>query len=229
MNFPVLTYTMLSDAENCPHKFYRKYVLKDLPYQESTPAMKAGIKLHDAMEARLAKGITLDREYRSAEPICRVLDELAEHKGVSLRVEYKMAMKIDGSPCAWDAQGAWLRTKADMALWTPDGGWLIDWKNGKIREQPFELEVQGLLLSVAHNVWPLQGEYFWMAEKRCGNRYTLEPDKTFMRVGKLYAELMGYFNMVIPDPLNAFPKRQNPLRGWCPVANCEHNKTEKKG
>lgn len=220
MKFPILSFTMLADAENCPHKFYRKHVARDLPYEKPTPALATGRAAHTAMEARIKKGVALDPEWRSAEPYCAILDKLPDT--VRVEAEYKIAMKIDGAPCAWDAGDAWLRTKADLAVWTRDGGWLVDWKTGKVREQPFELEVQGLLMQANHGdttTW--EGEYFWFQEKRGGNRYTLKPADTFQRVGRIYGEMKQCFDF--SDPPYAFPKHQNPLCGWCPVRDCEYN------
>ena len=216
MKFPVLTYTFLSNFENCPHKAYRLYVKKDLPYQQPSPEMAKGIRAHEALEARITKGVALDSDLRSADAYCQAFDMM---EGVNVRAEYKLAMKIDGGSCQWDAQDAWLRGKADVVVWAKAGGWLVDWKTGKVREQPFELEVQGLLMQANHpdtTLW--QGEYFWMQENRPGNRYTLSPAETFQKVGRMYADAKAYFEV------DDWPKQPNPLCGWCGVLDCEHNK-----
>lgn len=219
MNFPVGTYTFYNDAQNCPYKAFRRHVKRDLPYAK-TEAMERGIAVHEAMEDRIGKGKPLPDDMRAAEHIALTLTRLPDT--IPVRVEYRLAIKADASPCAWDARDAWFRGKLDVAV-IGKGAWLIDWKTGKVREDPFELECQGLLLHANHpDCDPIVGEYYWMIEGRPGLRYTLDPMEAYRKVGKLYAEMRGYLEK------GEWPKRKNPLCGFCDVLDCENNRSERK-
>lgn len=210
MKFPVGNYTFYNDAANCPHKAFRKHIRRDLPREEPSPELLWGCKVHDAFEARFKHNTPLPTEMMSAEPLCALLDPMGP------RVEYRLAMEMDGKLCAWDSPRAWFRGKADVVVMNPEGAWLVDWKTGKVREDPFELECQALLQWANHGHTQILGEYYWMKEGKAGLRYTLDPTKAFERVAKLYGEMVGYWQT------GDWPKRKNPLCGWCPVTGCEN-------
>ena len=215
MKLPPLTYTQLRDFENCAHKYFRKYVKKDVKFVR-TAAMDEGTKAHKAIEDMIQKGITLDPHLRCVEPICNVLMALPDY--VNVRVEYFVGMLVDGTACAWDHQNVWLRLKADVATITPMGGWLIDWKTGRKWEDPFELECQAMVCHAHHPEVPVwQGEYFWLKDKELGQRYTLQPMDTFSKVAEMFGRMHAYLAQ------GDWPKTQNKLCGFCDVADCEFN------
>jgi hypothetical protein len=224
MNLPILSYTNVRDFENCPHKFYRKYVVKDVKFVR-TAAMDAGTKDHDALMNRLKKGVALDRHLRGAEPVCEIFDVLPDT--VPYRVEYMMGILVDGSPCAWDALNVWLRLKPDVACWSLMGGWVVDWKTGRVWEDPFELNCQAMVLHAHHPEVPYwKGEYFWTKENRPGTRYDLDPMQTFSRVAESWGKMHAYKQMMGDEKAHhqhAWPKTPNKLCAWCDVKDCEHN------
>ena len=63
MTLPVLNYSFVRDFKNCPHKAFRRYVLKDIKF-ESTSKMDEGRKDHDALANRLKRGMALGLELR---------------------------------------------------------------------------------------------------------------------------------------------------------------------
>jgi hypothetical protein len=224
MTLPVLTYTFLRDFESCPHKAFRRYVSKDVKFT-STEAMERGKKDHEALEHRIGRGEALPRHLRSADPICDIFDALPDT--IPVRVEYFIGMKIDGSPCAWNDSDVWMRGKADVACWSPDGGWLIDWKTGNTWEDPFELNCQAMLCASHHGEVPFwKGEYFWLKEHKVGKRYDLDPMHTFARVVNSWGLMTAYERQGTPG---AWPKVPGKLCNWCDILDCEHNPRKEKG
>jgi hypothetical protein len=226
MKFPVLSYTLVNCFNACPHQAYHRYIAKTIPFQK-TEAMVYGDDVHKAMERRLKEGKvhtgpherTLDKAYK----YCSLLDDIG-NKDYPVRVEYFIGIKIDASPCAWDADGVWFRGKADVGVIVPpfDGrsgqGWLIDWKTGNKREDPFELECQSMLLHAHHpNITSWVGEYFWFKEDYpYGLRHTLDPMRTHQKVGGIYGDMVKCWET------GNWPKRKNPLCPWCSVSSCEN-------
>lgn len=210
----VASYSFYNDFDNCPHKAYRRYIKRDLPYEEKSEAQHKGTRMHVAMENRIGKDMPLPEEWASAEPLAAVFAGMPDTHPV--RVEYKLAMTMDG-PCAYDAQTAWFRGKLDVVVMA-SGGWIVDWKTGKVREDRFELECQALLLKMNHpHLDPIEGQYYWFAEGRPGRRYSLRPDDTFVTLRNKWV-LWKQF-----EERKDFPKRPNPLCAWCPVEDCEYN------
>jgi hypothetical protein len=222
------SYTFYNDFNNCPYKAWRKYIKKDLPYEEKSEAQHKGTRMHVAMENAINKEMPLPEEWKSAQYLVDIFGALPDT--VDVRAEYKLAMTMDG-PCAYDAQAAWFRGKIDlvvMKLGDPGGGagwlersggaWIIDWKTGKVREDKFELECQALLLKINHpNLDPIFGEYYWFANGKPGKRYELTPDATFVTLRNWWVQWKQF------EEKKDFPERPNPLCGWCPVKGCEYN------
>jgi hypothetical protein len=225
MNLPILTYTLLRDFENCPHKAFRKYVKKDIKYK-ATPAMAEGARDHDALMNRLKKGTVLDPHLRIAEPVCAIFDVLPDT--VPYRVEYMIGMLVDGSPCQWDNHNVWLRLKPDVACWSPAGGWIVDWKTGKPWEDPFELNCQAMVLAAHHPEVPFwKGEYFW-TKQGPGQRYDLDPAQTFARAAESWGKMHAYKAAAdalqpLAEADEAWPRTPNKLCHWCDVVDCPHN------
>lgn len=218
MTLPVLNYSFVRDFKNCPHKAYRRYVLKDVEFV-STPKMAEGRQDHNELAARVSRGTELPRWLQHAEPICRTFDSIP--KTARVKVEWFGGIKVDGSPCAWDDKACWFRTKPDVAVITPAGGWLVDWKTGRRWEDPFELETQALLLHAHHpetKIW--QGEYYWLADECVGERYDLSPANAYASMSRDYAAMQLY------QAQDNWPKKPNKLCSWCDVRDCEHAKKQ---
>lgn len=222
MKLPIGSYSFYNQFQNCPHKAYHIYVARSIPYVES-PEMKWGNDVHAAMEKRIGYGVPLPTEMRAAENIAAQFDTYS--KQVPVKVEYQLAMTDKGQPCEWKASNAWFRGKLDCTLFTNeyDAAWMVDWKTGNVREEPFELEAGALLLKVHHpELQIIRGEYFWMETGQNGLRYTFgDHAGTFGKLQRLREEAEGYLSK------GDFPKRKNPLCGWCPVQSCEHWKPRK--
>jgi hypothetical protein len=214
LKLPILNHTILRDFENCPHKCFRRHIKRDIRFVR-TPAMDTGSADHKALENRLKGKAELPGHLRFAEPLCQMLYTLPST--LPLRVEYRIAMRIDGSPCAWDAQGAFVRTLADVAVLCPQEGWLIDWKTGKRWEDPFELELQAMLAHAHHpEIVKWTGQYYWLREQEIGEANELKPMDTFAIVGRIYGEMFAMAQN------GDWPKKKNKLCGWCDVKDCEN-------
>jgi PD-(D/E)XK nuclease superfamily len=212
LKFPVLSYTLLNTWEICPHQCARKYIVKDLPREAPTGAMKEGIDGHEALEKRLRNKTPLPaRHEKHAAP----LDQC------TVTPEQKLGVTAAGRPCDFFDKDVWLRGVLDApVLLRTDAACLIDWKFGKPREHPFELEIGALLLQ-AHRpeITYLVGAYIWLKEGRKGETHVLsDTSRTWAKVQNLADE--------IADAIDAqeFKKTPGPLCGWCPVKDCQHNK-----
>lgn len=223
MTLPIGAYTFYNQFENCPHKAWHIYVLKDIPYVE-TPEMQWGNDVHSAMEHRIKDGTPLPDTMKNAEAVGDMFRQI--YTTLPVFVEYKLAMTAKGMPIDYWSKDAWFRAKLDCCIFDVQRvhAWCIDWKTGNVREDPFELEIAALLLKVNRpNLITIVGEYFWMKTGQNGLRYTLNrPDTTFARLQTLRTEAESY------ERAGEWPKRKNPLCGWCPVTSCENNTSHKR-
>jgi PD-(D/E)XK nuclease superfamily len=220
---PVGTYSFYNQFQNCPHKAQHLYVLRDIPYVESEE-MKWGNQVHKAMERRLRNAVPLPDNMQAAEPLAAQLCGL----GLDIEPELYIGMTATGQHCSSSDDNVWFRGKIDCPVITNQGNaaWIVDWKTGNEREEPFELETSALLLKVMYPALEnIVANYFWLKLGKAGIRYTCnDHSRTFAKLQALRSEAERYEDNA-PFP---WPKRKNPLCGWCPVLSCENNTSHKR-
>lgn len=208
----VYSFTALKTFDNCMYKGYRMYVKRDLPYVESKE-MKRGNEIHTAFEYRLGgKPLPLDMQHW--EPIVSVY---AERKALP---EMKVGVTRAGKPTGFFDADVFMRGKIDATIVRGDKALLADWKSGKSSyEDPFELEVQALMLKARMpQLTKIIGHYVYAAENRVAQNYDLsDVNSTWARVNNKVEAIED--NMASGD----WPKTKNPLCGWCACTDCEFN------
>lgn len=213
----ILTYTILNTYDICPHQMYRRYIRKDLPFVE-TPEMKWGNDVHTAMELRMG-GKPLPDNMRHWEPIASAI---AERKP---KTEQQLAVTPQGTPISYyDKTGIFFRGKNDITLISGTKALLLDFKTGKKREDPTELETNAMLVH-AHNVYLTEfvGAYVWLKEGSIGQMHALTDTRsTWARVNNKAEEIKDR------QASNDWPKTKGPLCGWCNVFDCENNSNPKR-
>ena len=236
MQLPVNSHTNLSDYEVCPKRYYHKHVAKDCPVEEKSADQLAGIAVHEALKKRVRlhepllntdvvfkdSKKTLTVNYAKYEHICDYLVKQPQMK----YTELKLGMTIDGKPCDFFADNVWLRGVADLVLSGPAHvAMLLDWKNGKKREEPTELKRQALLLQCQRpDLTRITGMYYWLQDNEVGQLYDLsDTDNTWRSVQQLRARIAVRFER------NEWPADEGPLCAYCPVskAQCEFKRERK--
>lgn len=213
----VYTFTNLNCYDGiCPHQFYRRYVKKDLKFVE-TPQMKWGNDVHKAFEDRIAGGKPLPDSMRQWE------HHVVPFAGLKAKVEWKLGVVKKGTPADFWATDVFLRGKLDCAVINGNVAFLADWKTGKVREDPFELEVGAMLLRMnMPNISTVFGSYVWLGEDRVGQRHDLSnTEATTQRVAAIVKKIEA--DLVVGE----FEKRPGGLCGWCDVMDCQHNRKQK--
>ncbi len=219
MRLPPANHTLHADFENCPRKAYHVRLAKDLPKSEPSEAMLWGRKVHDALEARINRGTPL--------PPNLPLEDLVQFGNYQARAELKVAIRENGKECEFFDSDVWARGVVDVVLNAkPDLGTVmfLDWKTGKPREEPAELEFHAVLYKAKEpQLEKIVGSYVWLQQKKIGKLHDLsETDKKLEAIRRTHDDIGHRLAM----GEQAFPPRQNPLCGWCPVKQCEFNHTD---
>lgn len=214
MRFPILSHTFLADWDNCSFKAFRKYIAKDLPREPASQAMSWGISVHSAFEARIKHNTPLP-ETMPYEAIAAPL------VAAGAKAELALGIKVDGGPCDFWDKDAFLRGKLDTSILSGEAAAIMDIKTGKLREDKAELATHAVLLK-AHEpkLTKITGFYVWLQEKRVGKPHDVSDTE------KKLAEIRSVANVIKNSmAVGFFPKRQNGLCGWCPVKDCEFNRS----
>lgn len=213
MKLPVASYTFLRDWHNCPYKAYRKYIKKDLPKFVHTRESKWGDEVHTAFEVRLKHGTAFPAGMEKYEIIARPLAE------ADAAAEKMLGITAEGDACDFFAKDVWLRGKIDATVIRQPQAAIFDWKTGKKREDRAELEIHAVLLRAwLPTIQKVTAHFVWLQDNEVGRAFDVsDTEKTMADVRSTMNTVQNC--MEIED----FPKRRNPLCGWCDVLDCEHN------
>jgi hypothetical protein len=206
------TYTNLNGYKNCPHQFYRRYVIKDQKYVE-TPEMKWGNDVHSAFERRVGQGKVLPDNMRQWEHFAAPFDSKPAV------VEQKLGISANGHAVGYWDGSVWFRGKADLAIVKDEVAYINDWKTGKSSyEDPFELATNAVLIHAKHpHLKKIVGSYTWLKENRVSHMYDLSDTRsTWNEICRLMAEIIK------KRETGEFEKKQSGLCGYCSVGDCEH-------
>lgn len=221
MKLPVASHTFLNDWDNCPHKAARKHIIKDLPPFQPTEASAWGDRVHKAFELRLNERQPFPEGMEQMEPIAAPLSN------AGARGELMLGMTETGEPCGFfDKDVVWLRGKIDA---TKTNGATVavifDWKTGKKREEVAELKVHSVLLRAHYpSIQLVVGHYVWIQDMAVGKAHQITAKAMDDKLADIRSTMNAVKNSIATG---FFPKRQNPLCGWCDVLDCEFN--PKKG
>lgn len=208
------TYTLLKTFDNCAHQGQRRYWVKDVPYAE-TDAMKYGNQVHFAAEHRLKSNTAVPEAFHFLEPWCR---SIARHKPI---VEMKLGVTEQHQPCGFFAKDVWGRGKPDITIMNEETAAILDWKTGRVWEDPFQLEVEAFLLKTNFpKLKRITGNFIWLKENKLGEPHDLSDT---IATWKTIRNLVNRIDFLEQNE-KIWPKTQGVLCGWCNVIDCEHRK-----
>lgn len=149
-----LSFSRLSTFESCPAKFDYLYVTKSVKDQDNEFTIY-GTRVHEALESY---GRALASSQSAAEAIGALEgadDDVRRHFGIVERIiglggaayfEHQMALSRDKKPCDWFGADVWIRGIADVLVVRDSTAWCIDWKTGKPKDNPTQLQLFAALV-----------------------------------------------------------------------------------
>lgn len=221
-----ISFSRLSTFEQCGLKFDYLYVRK-LVQDTGSAATEFGTRVHSALEKA---GLALTADAVSAEDAERMLDDMmALEQDVEVRKylplvakiafrpgrkfwEYQMAITQDRQVCGWFAQDVWLRGIADVLVVDGDTAWCVDWKAGKVRLSPTQLQIFALLIFLHFpEVKKVNTSYVWLVHDEVTNTVY---ERRFAE--SMWTALMPRFD-ALQDAvdLGVFRPKTGPLCNWC--------------
>lgn len=120
------SYSSLSLFQQCPRKYYRLRVKKDIP-QEESQAMFYGKEAHKAAENYIREDAAIPPQFSYLEPYLNVLKKLEGEK----LCEYEMGLTKELEPCSFKDKYVWWRGIADLIVNNKSSAYVVDYKTGK--------------------------------------------------------------------------------------------------
>lgn len=204
--------------ETCPLRYYRQRILKDVT-DEGSDASVHGERIHKFLEDRLRENASLPAEAARYEPLCQMVEKLAE--GGQLYVEQELVLNENLEPTGWWDSDAWLRSKLDVLIITADGreAVVMDWKTGKRRADFFQMQMfAAQVMKHFPEVQRVRAILVWLK--------TLEQDTEVYsrdKINEAWAEIMTRIRRIHRSYEQAsWPARPGPLCRYCPArGDCE--------
>ena len=212
------SYSSISLFKQCPHKYYRLRVVKDV-VDPPAEHLNYGLEVHKAAEDYIGKGVPIPEKYIF---IKEHLDKLNLIKGEKL-CEYKMGLNSNLEPCGFFDKDVWWRGVADLLIINGDKAYVIDYKTGKSAKYADTKQLEILSLAVFKHfpeVERVKGALFFVVSKNfIKDSYHAEnQDKMWT---KWFAE---HNRMRFSYENNVWNPRPSGLcRKHCLVLECPHN------
>jgi len=171
------SFSSLEMFEACPKRFYHLRVAKDVKPEDSA-ASEAGTRDHEALEHCIKDGTPLPPHLQKHEQKVRLIRE----SGYEVVAEQELAINKELEPCEWWHPDVLLRVKADVALYTGTRAAVLDWKTGKRRPKPFQLEL-GAMAQWIHfpKIKSTEAAFLWLKED-ASDKYSYTREEDYERI-----------------------------------------------
>jgi hypothetical protein len=212
------SYSSLSLFQQCPRKYYRLRVVKDIvePPQDH---LTYGTAVHEAAENYVCHDKTLDPKYGFLKPTLDALKSLPGEK----HCEYEMGLTKDFTPCGFKDPNVWFRGIADLLIIDGNKAHLIDYKTSKSSQYADRKQLELLALLTFKHFPQIEsikaGLVFVVAESLVKAAYTHDVQEGAW--AKWLPEIQRLEKAIETGVWNPVPNFT--CRKFCPVQDCEHN------
>lgn len=213
------SFSAISDFENCPMAYAAKRFYFSHKDGESEH-LRYGNYVHKAMEDRLLKKTPLPADLAAHERFCAAL----ENAPGDLTAEVEMCLTKDLRPTGWFSKDACGRGKTDVDILQGNQMNIYDWKTGKEKDNPFQLEVFAAFKSIYYpEVEMFVPKFIWL---KTGNVTPKTQVITKAQIPGIWDKINDKLHrMQQAWEYENFPARPSGLCGWCPVAaDCSHRR-----
>lgn len=205
------SYSAIKLYENCPLRYYRQRVLKDVT-DDGGEASRYGERVHEYLEHRLKEAADLPQDISHYEVLCTTVEGLAN--GGELHIEKELVLTEELTPTGWWEPDAWLRSKLDVLVIRGDTAYVMDWKTGKRNPDFFQLKLFAVqVLKHFPEVQHVKTSLVWLKQLQMDTEeYSREQSN------EIWAEIMGKIRRIYNSlEHDTWPARPSGLCRFCPA------------
>lgn len=213
------SYSAINLFKQCPRKYFRLKVLKDIKEDEYVEHLIYGNAVHKAAEEYGRDGTPIPEKYDYIRPY---VDTLIESPGEKL-YEHKMGLTQDLDACGFMAKEVWWRGIADFLAINGKEAVLVDYKTGKSARYADTAQLELLALAIfAHfpDVQIVRAGLLFVVSKEFIELEILRDSQA--KLWKPWLKVTDQLDACFEnDTWNPSPNFT--CRKFCPVLDCEHN------
>lgn len=211
-----MSYSRLSTFEQCPAKFDYLYVTK-LVRDAGSEASEYGNRVHEVLEKYGKDELDLDSLGLEGKQTLQrwgpVVDSIKNKSGEKY-YEFNMAVDENNRPVDWFSSDVFIRSIADVLV--VDGGvaYCLDYKTGKVRENPTQLQLfAAMVFWHFPEVETVKTSFIWL-------KFDEVTNASYQRkyLSALWDGLKPRFDRVQETiDLGVFDTKPSGLCPWCPA------------
>jgi hypothetical protein len=212
------SYSKLKNFESCPKRHWHVDVAKDVKEPESEQLLW-GNQVHKALAKRCSLGSALPPGMESYEKWC---SRILTGEG-NIYVEQQLAITKEFGPTEWFGKDAWYRGIADVLKINGAVALAIDWKTGKLLDDPVQLALMAACIFAHHpGIQKIRTEFVWLKENTSSRE---DFDRATMAV--MWRNIWHRIEQLeSAHKTTSYPAKPGYLcRRWCPVTSCPHHGT----
>ena len=212
------SYSSLGLFQQCPRKYYRLRVAKDIVEPE-TEHLLYGKMVHEAAEKYIRDGEPVPEKFSSITPVLDVLKGIPGHK----HCEYKMGLTEQLEPCGFFDKDVWWRGIGDLVIVNGTLAFSIDYKTSKNAKYA-DMKQLDVLAAALFTHFPQvekikSGLVFVISGEFVHKEHTRElRDSYFASFDE------GLDRLAAAQETGVWNANTGPLCRFCPVVSCEHNR-----
>jgi hypothetical protein len=147
------SYSSISLFQQCPRKYHRLRVLKDV-VEPPQAHLDYGSAVHKAAEDYVCGGIDIPEKYGFIKTPLDAFKILPGEK----HCEYEMGLTKDFQPCKFKDPDVWFRGIADLLVIDGDEAKIVDYKTGRSSQYADIKQLELLSLAWSSNIFQMSNE-----------------------------------------------------------------------
>jgi len=225
-----LSFSRLSNYEQCPRQFAAKYITKTYPDDSDNPNFVHGNNIHRQLEEAVQakkRGLTIEANHIQCVQDCHTLINNLVKSYQYVYTEQQLCVNKDWSELDWFSRSAYYRAILDLILIDDNftNAFVIDWKSGKVRDYDDSPTGQlvlaaCILFSLKPSLQEIEIAYMFVEHKQ-----TIRRQYSRKNLEKMKAPFDGKFNEVNGD--KEFKPKSNQYCYFCDISP-EHCWLKKK-
>lgn len=208
------SHSALKQFEQCPKQYNMQRVTREVKASFGEASIY-GNRIHEHLEERLRDKTPLPPESSKFEALCAAFENMPGELLAEQELTLNEKLEITG----WWDDDAWFRTKIDVLVLNSPTAVVTDWKTGKHRPDPSQLDLSALQIFKHYpDINEVKASFIWLKDMRIDN-FKVDRGQapalwnTFLgRVKRIEAALEQ----------DNWPARPSGLCPWCPAKHiCE--------
>ena len=211
------SFSSLKQFVNCPRQYQEVKVLQNYKVQDTKYTI-FGKDVHKAFEDYALGKTELPKLYKKYQSLIDALIMIDGNK----YIEHEMALRIDYTPCPFDAPDYWVRGIADLLIVKDDRAYVVDYKTGNDKyADTKQLKLMALMVfNHFTDVKTVKGGLLFVLKNRFIDEYYTR-DKMDKYWEDFRPDLM---RLEMSFDTDKWLKRPSGLCKFCPVTSCEFNR-----